>query len=217
MGKSSGARLLRDVAEVGLFALIIYLLITSAVETVKVYGISSYPNLMQGDILIASKIDYFFHPPQRGDFVIIKPPISTEDFIKRIIAVPGDRLLIRNSHVYIDGRRLYEPYLKEPWTINNNWPANPDSRGVLIPPNEYFVMGDNRNFSTDSRAFGLIARKDILAHAILRIWPPNRIGLLNAQPTFRPPRSAQDPVFDAAFPPTLMLWWLQVVDLPRAL
>lgn len=171
--------LLLELLEIGLLAVGIYLVITFAIETVHVMGLSSFPTLNDGDLLIASKLDYHFHPPQRGDFVVLKPPFGENDLIKRVIGLPGERLLIKDGHVYINGRKLDEPYINpaQPWTVNANAPEQ------VIPSGYYFVMGDNRNFSTDSRAFGPVKADDIEARPFLRIWPLNTIGFIDGHAT----------------------------------
>jgi signal peptidase I len=153
--------------------------ITFAVETVHVIGLSMYATLDNDDLLIASKIDYHFHSPQRGDIVILKPPFGQNDLIKRVVGLPGDRFEIRDGHVYINGRQLREPYINpaEPWTVNAN------AQEQIIPTGYYFVMGDNRNHSSDSRAFGPIRNDDIEAHAWLRIWPINKFGFVDGHPS----------------------------------
>ncbi len=170
-----------ELLEIGLLALGIYLVITFAVETVHVIGLSMYPTLNNDDLLIASKIDYHFHPPQRGDIVILKPPFGQNDLIKRVVGLPGDRFEIRDGYVYINGRRLNEPYINpaEPWTVNAN------STEQIIPSGYFFVMGDNRNHSSDSRAFGPIRNDDIEARAWIRIWPLNRFGIVDGHPSFQ--------------------------------
>jgi len=169
--QSAGSSLLREVAEVIVLAFILYFGISFAVQAVHVEGLSMYATLENNDYLIANKIDYRLHAPQRGDIIILRPPTNNStDFIKRIIALPGERLLIRDGHVFINGRELVEPYLPEAWTQDNDWPAN-GTDGQVIPANEYFVMGDNRNRSQDSRFFGPIGRDRIDGKAWFRIWP----------------------------------------------
>src|SRR5437868_3640495 len=107
--------LLGEVLEVVVLALGLYLVITVAVQTVHVIGLSMYPTLDNDDYLIATKLDYRFHQPQRGDIIIMRDPYDpSKDFIKRVIALPGERLLIKDGHVYINGRQLSEPYLDVP-------------------------------------------------------------------------------------------------------
>src|SRR6267378_2069510 len=173
---TGASSLLREVAEVVVLAIILYVGISVAVQAVHVEGLSMYATLDDNDYLIANKIDYRLHPPQRGDIIILRPPTdNSKDFIKRVIALPGEKLLIRDSHVYINGRRLDEPYLPEEWTTLNNWPPT-GSDGQVMRANEYFVMGDNRNRSQDSRIFGPIGRDRIDGRAWFRIWPVAQFG-----------------------------------------
>ena len=174
--RSAASSLLREVAEVVVLAIILYFGISFAVQAVHVEGLSMYATLEDNDYLIANKIDYRLHPPQRGDIVILRPPTTNStDFIKRIIGLPGERVLIRSGVVYINGHRLDEPYLPEAWVNDANWPDN-NSNGQVMGPNEYFVMGDNRNRSQDSRFFGPISRDRIDGKAWFRIWPLDQFG-----------------------------------------
>lgn len=172
--------LLAEITEVLVLALAIYLVVGFAIQTVHVVGTSMYPTLGNGDYLIANKLEYHFHGPQRGDIIIMRDPYDqSKDFIKRVIGLPGERILIRAGRIYINGRLLHEPYLKgtEPWTVNANLGdpgGNP--KGLLIPNGYYFVMGDNRNHSSDSRFFGPVRRDEIEARAIFRVLPLNRAG-----------------------------------------
>jgi signal peptidase I len=171
---STTSSLLRELFEVIVLAVILYFAISFAVQTVHVEGLSMFATLEDNDYLIANKIDYRLHAPQRGDIVILRPPtLSTTDYIKRVIALPGERLLIRDGFVYINGHKLDEPYLPEAWTVNTEW-GTPN--GEVIPPNQYFVMGDNRNRSQDSRVFGPIGRDRIDGKAWFRIWPLGHFG-----------------------------------------
>jgi len=176
---STASSLLRELVEVVVLAVILYFGISFAVQAVHVEGLSMFATLDDNDYLIANKIDYRLHAPQRGDIIILRPPTdNSKDFIKRIIALPGERLLISDGFVYINGHKLDEPYLPEAWvTLNNLY--GPD--GTVVPPNEYFVMGDNRNRSQDSRTFGFIGRDRIDGRAWFRIWPLNHFGNIYAQ------------------------------------
>jgi len=174
---SAAGSLVRELAEVVVLAVILYFGISFAVQTVHVEGLSMFATLNDNDYLIADKIDYRIHSPQRGDIVILRPPTDdSKDFIKRIIALPGERLLIRDGVVYINGHHLVEPYLPEAWNVYNNWPLSGPADGQVIPPNQYFVMGDNRNRSQDSRTFGPIGKDRIDGRAWFRIWPINDFG-----------------------------------------
>jgi signal peptidase I len=176
---STASSLLRELVEVVVLAVILYFGISFAIQAVHVEGLSMFATLDDNDYLIANKIDYRLHAPQRGDIIILRPPTdNSKDFIKRIIALPGERLLISDGIVYINGHKLDEPYLPEAWTTLNNW-GGPD--GMVVPPNDYFVMGDNRNRSQDSRIFGFIGRDRIDGRAWFRIWPLNHLGQIYAQ------------------------------------
>src|SRR5207253_11429953 len=176
---SATSSVLRELFEVIVLAVILYFGISFAVQTVHVEGLSMFGTLDNNDYLIANKIDYRLHAPHRGDIVILRPPTpSTTDYIKRVVALPGERLLIHNGVVYINGHKLDEPYLPEAWTVNTEW-GGPS--GQLIPPNNYFVMGDNRNRSQDSRTFGPISRDRIDGRAWFRIWPLNHFGNIYAK------------------------------------
>jgi signal peptidase I len=186
-----------------LIAVILYVAIAFALQTVRVDGESMVNTLQNQDLLLASKISYDFGGnPQRGDIVILIPPTDpTQDFIKRVIGLPGDIIEIDGgktpTEVLIkpDGQgpfqMLKEPYLPEAWTTlkfccNSTGMASSAPQPLTIPSGEYFVMGDNRNFSSDSRVFGLVPRKNILAKAILRIWPLDHFGGLGTGPTLEP-------------------------------
>jgi signal peptidase I len=176
---STASSLLRELVEVVVLAVILYFGISFAVQAVHVEGLSMFATLDNNDYLIANKVDYRLHAPQRGDIIILRPPTdNSKDFIKRIIALPGERLLISDGIVYIDGHKLDEPYLPEAWVSLNTW-GGPD--GTVVPPNDYFVMGDNRNRSQDSRTFGFITRDRIDGRAWFRIWPLPHFGGIYSQ------------------------------------
>lgn len=195
-----GKGILTEVAEVALLAIALYLVINFVIQTVHVIGSSMLPTVDDGDYLIATKIDYRLHAPQRGDVIIMRDPYDpTKDFIKRVIGVPGDRILIRGGQTYINGRRVAESYVNptEPWTENADWPPaqSSDPNGVLLGSDEYFVMGDNRNHSSDSRVFGQIHRDQIEAHAWIRVLPLSKFGPIDGG---KPGISSQAPTVRTA-------------------
>src|SRR6266850_7124652 len=133
---STASSLLRELVEVVVLAVILYFGISFAIQAVHVEGLSMFATLDDNDYLIANKIDYRLHAPQRGDIIILRPPAdNSKDFIKRVIALPGEKLLIRDSVVYINGHRLDEPYLPEQWTAINNWPTD-GTDGRVMKTNE---------------------------------------------------------------------------------
>jgi signal peptidase I len=186
-----------------LIAVVLYIAIAFALQTVRVDGESMVGTLQNQDLLLASKISYDFgQNPQRGDIVILIPPADPAlDFIKRVVGLPGDVIEINGDHtptqvlIKPGGKGAFqvlnEPYLPQAWTTLKDCcmpsgQASSTPQPITIPANEYFAMGDNRNFSSDSRVFGLVPRKNILAKAILRIWPLDHFGGLGAGPTFEP-------------------------------
>ncbi|MBV8195033.1 MAG: signal peptidase I [Candidatus Dormibacteraeota bacterium] len=196
------ANWLRDILEVLLIALILYVVIWSALQTVRVDGTSMVGTLQDQDLLLASKVSYDFGAnPSRGDIVVLIPPNDpSRDFIKRVIGLPGDTIEIDGSHqptevlIKPNGQGpwqlLSEPYLPQQWTTLNSCcrsdgTYSSTAQPLNIPQGQYFVMGDNRNFSSDSRSFGLVPRKNILAKAFLRIWPLNHFGGLGNGPTLQ--------------------------------
>jgi signal peptidase I len=139
------------------------------VQTVHVVGNSMHPTLHHNDYLIATKISYRLHDPQRGDIVVFLPSLGgNEDFIKRVIAVPGDRVRIANAQIFINGHRLKEDYVVDGWRINTTFENGQEFK---MGPGEYWVMGDNRDHSRDSRDFGPQKRDSFLGPAWVRIWP----------------------------------------------
>lgn len=168
-----------ELVQVVVLALVLYFALTFAVQTVRVLGSSMYPTLTNQSYLIAAKLPLRLHGPARGDIVILRDPEDpSQDFIKRVIGLPGERILIRGGHVYINDHLLVEPYLhlSSPWVTQADWPDN--GRPVTLGPDEYFVMGDNRNNSSDSRVFGPIHRNAIEADAWIRLLPLPDLGMV---------------------------------------
>ncbi len=132
------------------------------------------PSLQNGQQLLINKFLYYFREPERGDVIILHPPPpynpETTPFIKRIIALPGDTIEIKNGAVYVNSLKLDEPYIKEPPAYN--------FQQKKIPENEYFVLGDNRNNTNDSHNGWTVPRQNIIGKAWLSIWPPGEWGLV---------------------------------------
>lgn len=160
---------------------------------VKPYRIPSpsmVPTLDPGDRVLVARFLYHFTTPARGDIVVFKYPLDTHIvFIKRVIGRPGDTLSLRDGHVYVNGVRQNEPYvakvdgkpsptnpapsianstLSEPWSLNQPY---------TVPADTYFMMGDNRLDSDDSRVWGPVPARDLIGRAFLIYWPVTRIGL----------------------------------------
>ncbi len=142
--------------------------------------------LSNGDRVLVNKLGDDIFGVNRGNLVVFERPPGTsgrpqDDLIKRVIGLPGEIVEFREGDVFIDGRRLHEPYLSSPGITAGRMPSNCAAvvgEGCLIGPNEVFVMGDNRVNSTDSRMFGPISKEWIVGQAFLRIWPLNEFGRL---------------------------------------
>jgi len=170
--KHSTAAVLRETLETLLLALIIFFGVKEFIlQNFRVEGQSMEPNFHTGQYLIVDKISYRLHPIERGDVIVFVPPKeANRDFIKRVIALPGERVEIRQGRVLINGKLLQEPYIKVSW----NYTYGPQ----VVGDNEYFVLGDNRNNSSDSRMWGLLPKKNIVGKAWLSYWPPQQWGLI---------------------------------------
>ncbi|MDQ2886469.1 MAG: signal peptidase I [Chloroflexota bacterium] len=163
-------RLVREVIETIVLTLLMFLVINLAVQNFDVDGHSMEPNLHDQERLMVDKWTYMFHPPARGDVVVfVAPPQPTLDYVKRIIAIPGDTLTIRNTTVIVDGVTLNETYIN-PANQGNPF-AEKRIENMVIPPGDYFVLGDNRANSSDSRDWGLLPRNNIIGRAALVYWP----------------------------------------------
>lgn len=148
--------------------------------TVRVVGHSMDPTLADGDLVLLNRVGYRLHPPERGDIVILHDPFDpAQDFVKRVVGLPGDRLLIRAGYLYVNGARVSEPYVANPWVLTTNWPPFPtEADGETVPPGNYFVLGDNRDNSGDSRLFGYVTTREIVGKAIARLLPLEHRGSL---------------------------------------
>ena len=143
-----------------------------------VQGASMQPNLHTGEKLITEKVSYQFGQPERGDIVVLSSPQRPDiDLVKRVIGLPGELIKIDGGQVYINDWALEEPYLNTP-TSASTGNFLTDGQDFQIPVDDYFVMGDNRDNSSDSRTFGPINRSSIQGKAVFRYWPTNEFGTL---------------------------------------
>ncbi len=166
-----------DTLEVVVFAIgvffFIYLLV---MRPHKIDGLSMMPNFPDNEYLLTEKVTYYTRNPERGDVVVFTPPVSeTDEFIKRVIAVPGERVMVKGGKVYINGNLLNEPYLKDS-LITNEATFLKEGIEFTVPDGKYIVMGDNRPNSSDSRYWGPITKKDISGRAWVVYWPVDQVG-----------------------------------------
>jgi signal peptidase I len=161
--------ILREIVETAIMTAVIFLLVRVAFQNFRIEGHSMEANLHDGQFLIVNKLVYYIHPPERGDVVVFHSPTNPrKDFIKRVVGLPGEEVEIKDGKVYIDGVRLEETYLS---TLGNrSW--GPEVVGEF----EYFVMGDNRSNSSDSRSWGMLDGNAIIGKAWVSYWPPQYLG-----------------------------------------
>jgi signal peptidase I len=156
-------------------ALVIFLLLQTTIQSSVVDGSSMKPGLEDGQRLIVIKIAYLCDPPERGDIVIIHPPVDPDkQWVKRVIGIPGDTIEIEDGTVYLNGIPLDEPYIAEAphYTMDK----------IRIEEDHYFVMGDNRNNSTDSHTGWTVERDQIVGEVWLRFWPLSDWGVVSGYP-----------------------------------
>jgi signal peptidase I len=168
-----------DIFEVIVFAVgiffFIYLLI---MRPHKISGQSMMPNFPDSEYLLTEKVTYYLRNPERGDVIVFTPPISnTDEFIKRVIGLPGETVMVQNDHVYINDKLLQEPYLKNT-VMTTGGTFLTDGQEFKVPDGEYFVMGDNRPNSSDSRYWGPITKSVISGRAWIIYWPISNAGVV---------------------------------------
>jgi signal peptidase I len=163
-------RLVREVIETIVLTILMFLVIRFAVQNFNIEGHSMEPSLHDQELILVDKWTYLFHPPSRGDVIVfIAPPQPSQDYIKRVIGIPGDVISIQNTNVIVDGVPLKETYVDP----KNQGTTFDDKRifNMVVPPNDYFVLGDNRANSSDSRVWGFVPKQNIIGRAALVYWP----------------------------------------------
>ena len=142
-------------------------------QPVKVEGTSMMPGLADQERIFISKLAYRFEAIERGDVVVFRyPGDPSKNYIKRIVGVPGDTIEIIRGEVLVNGNRLQEPYVPAQFRDERSMSE------VLVPADSYFVLGDHRNLSSDSRDFGVVDRKAIFGKAVFAYWPTGMVGKL---------------------------------------
>lgn len=151
------------------------------------------PTLQINDRLIIDKLSYDFRDPQRGDVVVFSPTDTLKEqnfkdaFIKRVIGLPGDQIEVKGERVYVNGQPLQEKYIEdqpEYYFSTKELNARLGVNTPTVPPDHYLVLGDNRNNSYDSHYWGYVPRDRIIGRAVVRFWPPNRLGGLDESPVY---------------------------------
>jgi len=182
-GGSAGAAL-RELLEMVLLTLVLFFFMRAVLINFRISGTSMLPNLHDGEYVFVYRLAYLRHPPQRGDIIVFRHPLNQErTLVKRVIGLPGETVSVHNGEVYINGQPLPEPYV----LASPTYTAPP----VTVGKNEVYVLGDNRNNSSDSHAWGLLRQDLIVGKAVWRFWPPARFGPV---PHVRYPSFSAQPV-----------------------
>jgi len=162
--------LLKDVLETLLVSLLLFVAINQISARIRVDGFSMEPSMHSGEFVIVNKLAYKIGSPQTGDIIVFRPPRDpTEEYIKRVIGLPGDQVVIADERVQVNGKGLDEPYILQPPRYSSSW---------NVPEGHLFVLGDNRNNSSDSHNWGPVPIEDVIGKALFVYWPPENWGLV---------------------------------------
>jgi signal peptidase I len=162
---------LREFLSEIIFVIVFVTVWFTVVQTYEVYQTSMEPNFHEGQRLVVNKAAYWgwIGEPRRGDVIVLQAPSgSNDDYLKRVIGLPGDTVEIIKGVTYVNGIKLDEPYVKDSFTYSFN--------KITVPENSYFVLGDNRDISNDSHRWGPLARNKIIGNVFVIYWPPQTWG-----------------------------------------
>lgn len=160
-----------ELFEILLVAIIAVVVVAFIAQPFRVQGASMVPNFLSGDYVLVDKVSYHFRPLVRGEVIVFKNPENrSEYFIKRVIGLPGEEVIIAEGDVYINGKLLKEGYL--PSDTSSGRAAD-----FILGPDEYFLMGDNRLQSRDSRSWGALERDKVVGLVRARFWPPDELAV----------------------------------------
>ena len=169
--KTDWKRFVFDILETIVLAVVLFVGINALSARVRVDGYSMRPTLEDGEFVLVSKLSYFWGDVTRGDIVVFHFPLNPEEeLIKRVIGLPGDRVMVENGQVYVNGQAISEPYIAQSPLYSGEW---------LVEENHLFVLGDNRNNSNDSKDWGLMPMENLVGKAVLIYWPPPMWNLLD--------------------------------------
>jgi len=168
--RSGAGRMIIDIAETLLLSVLLFVGINAVSARIRVDGFSMEPTLHSGEFVVVNKLAYKYGEPKLGDVIVFRYPRDPEqEYIKRVIGTPGDRVTIANGKVHVNGELIQEPYIAAPPTYQNEW---------HVPENSLFVLGDNRNNSSDSHSWGPVPMEYVIGKATFVYWPPDRWGLI---------------------------------------
>jgi signal peptidase I len=172
--RSGFLQFLKDVLETLILAIVLFVSINLISARIRVDGASMEPTLVSGEYVIVNRISYRLGSPKRGDIIVFHfPRDPKEEYIKRVIGLPGDEVEVKNNAVYVNGQHLDESYLKVTTNYIGTW---------KVPESQLFVLGDNRNNSSDSHDWGTVPMDYVVGKAILVYWPPPAWGLIDHVP-----------------------------------
>lgn len=154
--------IIREIIETLLLTFFIFWLVNSVVGRYRIDGHSMDPSLAHGEYLLINNLAYYLDEPERGDIIVFHHPNSDLNLIKRVIGLPGDQVEIANQQVKVNGVVLQEPYIQAEPTYSGSW---------TVPVGEYFVLGDNRNSSSDSHTWQYLPKENIIGKAMIIYWP----------------------------------------------
>lgn len=174
-----GGYFIEFIETVVVFVAIFFMIYLFVAQFHKVSGNSMIPTFHNGDYIITEKVSYRFGTPKRGDIIVLKnPKDESQDFIKRIIALPHDTMRLENNTIFVNDVATNETYLPA-GTKTEDGSFLSEGQTIRAGPNQYFVMGDNREHSSDSREWGGVTKKEIIGKTFFRYWPPQSIGFVN--------------------------------------
>jgi signal peptidase I len=172
--RSGFLRFLVDILETLVLSVVLFVSINMISARIRVDGASMEPTLVSGEYVIVNRLSYRLGSPQQGDIIVFHfPRDPKEEYIKRVIGLPGDEVEVKNGTVYVNGQLLDESYLKVKMDYFGTW---------RVPEGQLFVLGDNRNNSSDSHDWGTVPNDYVVGKAVLVYWPPPAWGLIDHVP-----------------------------------
>jgi len=172
--RSCFLRFLVDILETLVLSIVLFVSINMISARIRVDGASMEPTLVSGEYVIINRLSYRLGSPQRGDIIVFHfPRDPKEEYIKRVIGLPGDEVEVKNGTVYVNGQLFDESYLNVKMDYFGTW---------RIPADQLFVLGDNRNNSSDSHDWGTVPMDYVVGKAVIVYWPPPAWGLIDHVP-----------------------------------
>jgi signal peptidase I len=173
--RSGAFRFILDIVETLILSVILFAVINAVSARIRVDGASMQPTLETGEFVIVNKLAYMLGTPQVGDVIVFHfPRDPDQEYIKRVIGLPGDQVTVQGGTVLVNGQPLAEEYIAAPPAYESTW---------NVPPDSLFVLGDNRNNSSDSHNWGPVPLDYVVGKAVFVYWPPTRWGMLEGPST----------------------------------